>query len=77
MLHDLEKLKKYQIKYLQTTDLVMPREYFSTLLLLLAAKKNTLDIFYEQKLSLTFTKLKILKKANLLISYQRHSFHAR
>jgi ribosomal peptide maturation radical SAM protein 1 len=65
VIHSLMKIKKYNINYLQMTDLIMPDDYFTNLLPELEKEKHPFKIYYEQKANLGYDKLKQLKNAGI------------
>jgi len=65
VMEELQELKKYRINYLQMTDLIMPDNYFKTLLPELKTTAGDFKLYYEQKADLSYEKLKQLKNANI------------
>ncbi len=58
--------QRYPGLRVQTTDLIMPPEYFTTLLPRLAEADLPLELYWEQKADLTWDQLKLLKAAKVL-----------
>ncbi|MCP4137499.1 MAG: RiPP maturation radical SAM protein 1 [bacterium] len=65
VLSGIEQLQTHRAQYLHMADLIMPQDYFTTLLPELARKQFEYIIYYEQKANLSYKKLKALKQANI------------
>jgi len=65
ILKGLREIKKYKMNYLQMTDLIMPEDYFTTLIPELKNEKHDFKIYYEQKANLSFEKLRSLKNVKI------------
>ncbi|MBI9099627.1 MAG: RiPP maturation radical SAM C-methyltransferase [Spirochaetaceae bacterium] len=62
---EIDDLKKYPFSRLDMADLIMPQDYFKDLIPKLERDNNEFDIYYEQRASLDYKKLKALKKSRI------------
>lgn len=65
VIKEFEELALYGISTITSTDLIMPNQYFKTLLPWLAHSENKFNIFYEIKANLNRAQLELLRAAGV------------
>ncbi|WP_187759863.1 RiPP maturation radical SAM C-methyltransferase [Thiospirochaeta perfilievii] len=65
VLKELTSMKKWGVNYIHMADLIMPQRYKNGLLDKIINRNDAWKIYYEQKVSLSYNDLKLLKKAGI------------